>query len=69
MAGYYRFQAYAIRGFLALWWLLAVLIPTSWYFNGDPFPRFWWLFHVMGMLLTAIFWSVSVVLLKSAEKK
>jgi hypothetical protein len=69
MAGYFRFQAYAMRVALVVWWVLMTAIPASWYFDGMPFPAYWWVLPVAGIPMTALFWGISVFMLKTADRK
>ena len=69
MAGYYRFQAYAVRAILVIWWLGAIGISLSYYLAEGALPQHWWLLYLIGLPGTGVFWLVSSFMLTIAEKK
>jgi len=68
MATYYRVIAGAMRALLLLFTMMSVLIPVSWWRNGEPFPSQWWLFYLIAVPVCAILWFASSAILQMASR-
>ena len=58
-----------MRGFIAFWWFGAVLVPLTW--PSDQWPALWKLlaFYAGGLVITAVLWLATVMILKVAASK